>query len=376
MCPIVRSFEFISAQDALARRQSFSAILDVRSEDEYAIDRFPGAANHPVLDNRERAEVGTMYKQVSPFDARKLGAALVARNIARHLEGSFRSNPRDWSPLVYCWRGGNRSAAMGHVLAQIGWRVHVLRGGYQEYRREVVRRLADLPQRLRFVVLCGPTGCGKSRLLTGLAEQSAQVLDLEALARHRGSVLGPDPRWAQPSQKGFESSLFTALSAFDPARPVYVESESARIGALRVPEELLANMRAAPCVRIDTSFDDRIALLSDDYRHLREDLGLLFARLDQLLPLHGRQTITRWMLLAEQGRWNEFVAALLREHYDPAYARSTSRNFLGHDAAMPLPVSLHADPGLANAARRLVESFEPANVSEGALVHAPAPVSG
>ena len=210
----------IDAGVALAQLGAFSAVIDARSESEWAHDHLPGALNWPSLHDDERARVGTMYKQVSPFEAQKLGAALVARNIAAHIEREVMDKPKNWQPLLYCWRGGKRSGALGLILGQIGFRVQVIEGGYKAFRRAM---LADLParvQRLQYRVVCGPTGSGKTRLLHALHAAGAQVLDLEALASHRASVLGLIPGHPQPSQKRFEMLVWETLRAFDPARPV------------------------------------------------------------------------------------------------------------------------------------------------------------
>ncbi|MGH8675259.1 MAG: rhodanese-like domain-containing protein, partial [Burkholderiales bacterium] len=140
----------------------FDAVIDVRSPAEYADDHIPRALSCPVLDDAERAKVGTLYKQVSSFAAKRTGAALVARNVARHVETAFADRPSTWKPLVYCWRGGKRSGAMAHVLREIGWGAQTLEGGYKSYRRYVVEALAELPPRLRFRVVHGVTGSGKS----------------------------------------------------------------------------------------------------------------------------------------------------------------------------------------------------------------------
>jgi tRNA 2-selenouridine synthase len=246
----------------------FDEVIDVRSPGEFAEDHAPGAINLPVLDNDERVRVGTLYKQVSPFEAKKVGAALIAHNIARHLETWFADKPKHYRPLVYCWRGGNRSGAMTHILQKIGFNAAQLEGGYKSYRRHVVAELASLPATLRFRVVSGPTGSGKSRLLTALEQAGAQVLDLEDLAAHRGSLLGARPDAPQPAQKGFESAIWSALASFEPARPVYVESESKRIGALTVPDALIAAMRSSPCIRIDAPLAARVQLLNRGLRTL------------------------------------------------------------------------------------------------------------
>ena len=305
----------------------FDCIIDTRSPAEFAEDHIPGAISAPVLDDDERATVGTLYKQTSSFEAKKAGAALVAKNISHHVEKLFRDKPFEWKPLVYCWRGGKRSAAMAHVLREIGWPAQTLPGGYREYRRWVVEELKRIPGTLQFIVIHGPTGSGKSRKLAALAREGKQVLDLEELAAHRGSVLGNLPGRPQPTQKWFESQLLQQLRALDPGRPVYVEGESKKIGQLQIPEALIERMRASPCLVLDTDLETRITLLLEEYRHFLVDRAALEAQLDCLVALHGREKIAEWKALAARGEWREFVRRLLTEHYDPAYRRSSARNF-------------------------------------------------
>ena len=306
---------------------SFDTIVDVRSPSEFAEDHLPGAINLPVLDDAERARVGTLHKQVSPFEAKRVGAALVSRNIARHIEGPLAGKTRGWRPLVYCWRGGKRSGALAHVLREIGWDARTLEGGYKAYRRHVVEALERLPRRFLFRVVHGVTGSGKSRLLAALAEAGAQALDLEGLAEHRGSVLGALPDRPQPSQKLFESRLLAALGALDPARPVFVEGESRRIGQVQLPGALIETMRAAACLRLEANLDTRVALLLEEYRHFFADRAALETQLDCLVELHSRETVQAWKALVAQGDWRALVLRLLEEHYDPAYRRSATRNF-------------------------------------------------
>ena len=325
----------IPAPDALQRLAEFDAVIDARSESEYAEDRLPGAINWPTLNDAERALIGTEYKQVSPFTARKRGAVLAARNIAAHIEREGMDKPKDWSPLVYCWRGGQRSGALATVLSAIGFRVHLLEGGYREFRRAVIGALEALPQRFDFRVVCGTTGSGKSRLLQRLAESGdVQVLDLELLANHRGSVLGLVPGSPQPGQKQFESRVWDALRRFDPARPVIVESESKKVGDLRVPEKLIERMRASPCIRLELSLEGRVQLLIEDYDFFVRDTDTFCARLDALRVLRGHEVVNGWQEAARAGRTRDVVRDLLVSHYDPVYLQSMKRNFAGF--AQPL----------------------------------------
>ncbi|MEP7330139.1 MAG: tRNA 2-selenouridine(34) synthase MnmH [Betaproteobacteria bacterium] len=301
--------------------------IDVRSPAEFVADHIPGAINAPVLDDGQRAEVGTLHAQVSAFAAKQRGAALVARNIAHIIETQCAGKPKDWSPIVYCWRGGKRSGALTHVLAEIGWRAVQLDGGYQTYRRHVVAALTEVPTRFRYVVVCGLTGSGKSRLLVALNDVGAQVLDLEDLAQHRGSLLGDLPDAPQPAQKWFDSQILAKLEGFDPRRPVFVESESKKIGTLQVPIALLEAMRAATCVQVDTPQPLRIELLKEEYAHFLADPDALGDKLRHLAPLHGNRKIAQWDAAARAGDFDTLVEELLTLHYDPTYVRSITRNF-------------------------------------------------
>jgi tRNA 2-selenouridine synthase len=311
----------------VAQLDDFDEVIDVRSPAEFALDHVPGAVNCPVLDDAERARVGTIYKQAA-FSAKRIGAALVARNIAQILENRLQDRPRAWSPLVYCWRGGGRSDALCEVLRRIGWRAARLQGGYQAYRRSVVEDLERMPEGFEFRVLCGRTGAGKSQVLQALAALGAQVLDLEQLACHRGSVLGEMPGRPQPTQKMFESALWRRLRGLDPRAPVFVEAESRKIGNVQVPGALIAAMRAAPCVTVRAPRSVRIALLLQQYAHFLERDDLLAERLHALTQHYGRAAIARWCALAQERQHAELVGELLATHYDPAYDRSLGRNFV------------------------------------------------
>ena len=317
--------------------------IDVRSPAEFAEDHVPGACNHPVLDDGERARIGIMHA-ASPFEARRLGAALVARNIAKMLETAFAEQPREWKPLVYCWRGGQRSRSVAHVLNEVGWRAVQLDGGYRAYRRHVVARLAVVPGRYRFRVLCALTGSGKSQLLGTLADAGAQTLDLERIAQHRGSLLGQLPGASQPSQKKFETDLLAALTGLDPRRPVYVESESRRIGSIQLPDALLERMHEGETITVRTPLPQRIALLKSEYGHFLQDPALLLERLRPLVPLHGKAAFARWEALAAGGDWDALIGELLEAHYDPLYGRSMARHF---PAAGPRAVFDLRDPSAA-----------------------------
>ncbi len=318
----------------LAQLSEFDAILDARSPAEFADDHVPGATSCPVLSNEEREKVGTLYKQESPFAAKKVGAVLVAKNIAAHIEAHFLDQPKSWRPLVYCWRGGKRSGAFTHILREIGWDAHRLEGGYKTWRRHVVDALETLPQQLAYQVISGPTGSAKSRILEALGRQGAQILHLEDLAAHKGSVLGNLPDAPQPSQRMFETNLLTTLAGFDASRPVFVEAESRRIGALQVPNALIYAIRAAPCLRIEACRPARSDFLLRDYNYFLSRPQWLIDQLGHLHGLQSNETLARWTALIESGDFRTLVDELLEKHYDPLYQRSQDQNYRYADATV------------------------------------------
>ncbi len=345
----------LNAQEALARLAEFDAVLDARSPAEFALDHLPGAQNWPVLDDHERRVVGTQYKQESAFDARKRGAALVARRIADLLETQGADKPHEWRPLVYCWRGGQRSGTLAWFLDQVGFRVHLLQGGYKAFRAAVRAELEVLPSGLHFAVVGGRTGSGKSRLLQALAAQGAQVLDLEALACHRGSILGALPGQPQPTQKQFENRVWQALRSFRSDRPVFVESESRKIGALQVPEALMLQMRQRGRVcLVEMPLASRVELLLEDYDHFASEVEHFCALLQSMVELRGHEAVTNWQAAARERRWAEVFEALVREHYDPLYLRSMDRNFSGMAQALPVPLANGQPHALQEAAATLI----------------------
>ncbi len=339
-------FQLTSLADLNAA--AFDQIIDVRSPSEYAIDHLPGAINLPVLSDAERAQVGAVYVQDSRFTARKMGAALVARNAATHLDGALKDKDGGYRPLVYCWRGGQRSASFAGILAQIGWRVRVLNHGYRAYRRLVVRTLYDDPFPAPVVVLGGHTGTAKTEILCHIDDLGVQVINLEGLANHRGSLFGgrKDP---QPSQKAFERKLAQVIGGLSPDRPVIVEAESSRIGNLTIPPMLWAAMRQAPRIRLEVPLEVRAAYLATNYRDITADPEHLRAVIEKLRPLHSRDRIDHWLELAGSGDFTALALSLMEHHYDPRYKRSD-----GHKGAAAQTVLSFDDlspGGLQRAAR-------------------------
>ncbi|MCB5410169.1 tRNA 2-selenouridine(34) synthase MnmH [Pseudogemmobacter faecipullorum] len=314
-------FTLSSVSDPLTH--GFDEIIDVRSPAEFAEDHLPGAISLPVLSDAERAEVGTIYKQVSPFTARKLGAALVAQNAARHLLGPLADRPGGWKPLVYCWRGGQRSGSFATILSQIGWRVSLLGGGYKAWRGQVVQALYERDFLAPVVLLDGNTGTAKTDLLKLLPGHGLQVLDLEGLAGHRGSLFGA--MGEQPGQRCFEGRLAVAMAALDPARPVVIEAESAQIGERRLPPGLWRAMCAAPRIELQVSEAERARYLARAYADVVADPARLLQILEALRPWQPARRIADWQAAMAAGDFEALAAGLIRHHYDPRYTRHRAR---------------------------------------------------
>ena len=326
----------------------FDTVVDVRSPAEFAEDHLPGAINLPVLDDDERARVGTIYVQESAFRARKIGAALVARNAARHLEQSLMDKPGGWRVLVYCWRGGQRSGSFASILDQVGWRVGIVEGGYRSYRRLVKELLYDRGFPAPVVLLDGNTGTAKTDILARLARRGLQVIDLEGLANHRGSLFG-GRAGGQPSQKAFEGALAQALLALDPARPVLVEAESSKIGERMVPPGLWAAMKVAPRLEIQAPLEARARYLARAYADVAEDPARLAATLRHLRPFHPAERIGEWHDLAAAGAMEALAAGLMQHHYDSRYAKGRARA----GALTPVPLAGLEPADLEQAADRI-----------------------
>ena len=328
------------AHTQLPLEQPYSEIVDVRSPSEFAEDHLPNAINLPVLNDSQRVEVGTLYKQADPMTAQKVGAALVCENIGTHLRNHFADKDKNYRPLIYCWRGGQRSRSLAVVLAEIGWQVTVISGGYKAYRAYVSQQLETLPTQFNYRVLCGPTGSGKTHILHQLHKSGANVLDLEALANHRGSVLGQV--WdrvatPQPSQKSFESNLLQSLQSYPPGSCLWVESESNKIGNIYLPQSLWNEMKKSPGVAIELPLGDRIQWILREYGHLTEHPQILKGKLQRLKSLYGGQKFQQWEQMIDSGEFATLIAELLEHHYDRSYRRSIHRCYPNVQQTLTLP---------------------------------------
>ncbi len=336
----------------ISQLASFDAVIDARSPGEFALDHIPGAINCPVLNDEERIRVGTLYKQVSPFEARKVGAVLVARNVANHIETLFAAHPKSWRPLVYCWRGGQRSGSFTHILNEVGWSARRLTGGYKSWRHHVLDALTHVPGSFRFRVLAGPTGSGKTKVLEALHALGEQVLNLEALAAHKGSVLGGMPDQVQPSQKMFETEILHTLSGFNPARPVYVEAESKRIGLLRLPDAVYHGIQQGQWLGLRVPVAARVRFLLQDYAYFVHS-PVLIAQLERLGATCGKAQVDAWKDLIATGRYDALVEDLLVKHYDRYYDRSMQQLKTAEAQGLVLGTDDVSDAGFMALAQRI-----------------------
>jgi tRNA 2-selenouridine synthase len=332
----------------------YDLIIDARSPREYAEDHIPGAVNMPVVNNEEYAEIGTLHR-TDTMAAYRIGVQYSLVNMARHIGEDIAPRFSDRARiLVYCFRGGKRSKLWTDNLETIGYRVHKLKGGWKGYRRFVNEQLASVPTKFQFNVLTGSTGCGKTRLLYALRDAGEQVLDLEEIAAHRGSVLGALPDGTkQPTQKYFDSLLLKELVAFDPARPVWVEAESKKIGNVQLPDALLETMRKGTTYLVEADMAQRVLLWREDYRHFEEDPAFMIERLAYLRPLIGGEEFKAWEDLAAEKRMPELFERLMRKHYDPAYRRSVLRNYPDIDKSLKLYLDDLSPAGLRAVAESL-----------------------
>jgi tRNA 2-selenouridine synthase len=294
-------------------------VIDVRSPLEYARGHIPGAINIPVFSDEERVEVGRSYKQQSQEAAVRLGYQYVKPKLHQFVTDAFTAAP-DGNVIVHCWRGGQRSSAFANHLSDSRFKeVMVLEGGYKSFRSHVLECF-EAP--LKILVLGGYTGSGKTHILHEMQKQGEQVIDLEALAIHRGSVFGGIGQEPQPTVEQFENNLFTQLRHLDTDRIVWIEDESHQIGKAHIPDSFFRQMRNANLVFLEIPRDVRAKLLVEEYAqlgdaHLREGVHGISKRLGGLR--------TKEILGYLDSRDYFAVALLTLEYYDKAYLAGSQK---------------------------------------------------
>ena len=335
---------------------AYALVIDARSPHEYEEDHLPGAINLPVVDDAEFAEVGITHK-TDKHGAYLIGVGYSLRNMAEHIKPLIAKYGKQDRMLVYCFRGGKRSKLWADNLRTIGFEVDVLRGGWKNYRRWVRLSLETLPRHFEFRVLSGATGCGKTRLLHALQGVGEQVLDLEAIASHRGSLIGALPGQRQPTQKYFDTMLLDAMRKFDPELPVWLEAESKKIGNLQLPDALHEAMHRTTPIRLSAPMHERIRLWREDYPHFVDDPKGMVEMLSPLKPLIGGEELTSWRQLAADDRVDELFERVMTRHYDPCYQRTTARSYVNATDAPVVELPSLAPDELALAAARLSEQL-------------------
>ena len=306
--------------------KKYDTIIDVRSPSEFEIDHIVGAINCPILYDDERQKVGTIYKQISSFKAKIIGSSLSAKNIAFHIEKEFLEKKGSWKPLIYCWRGGQRSKAFSIVLSEVGWRTYQLSGGYKEYRNDIIKYLDNIGMKLKIILISGKTGSAKTKILHSIRDQGAQILDLEGLARHKGSLLGAIPNLKQPSQKFFESLLFYEINKLNLKKNIFIEAESSKVGNVHIPKSIWSNMILSKRIEVVADVNTRAKFLIDDYQYMCKNPILIKPMIKGLKTRLSNNLIDSWEKLIDEKKWFELTKSFLENHYDSSYSSNTIKN--------------------------------------------------
>ena len=304
----------------------FDTIIDVRSPLEFAEDHIVGAINCPVLSDLERQKVGTIYKKESSFKAKIIGSSLTAKNIAFHIENKFMEKKGSWQPLIYCWRGGQRSKAFSIVLSEVGWRTNQLKGGYKEYRNQVINFLDNIGPKLKITLISGKTGSAKTKILKSIENEGGQILDLEGLANHKGSLLGKIPDLIQPSQKFFESLIFNKIQNLNLKDKIYIEAESSKIGNIHIPKSIWKKMIKSPRIEISANVELRAKFLVSDYDYMCNNPTLINPIIKGLKNRLSKELFDEWTNLIDRKKWFDLTKSFLENHYDPSYSSNTIKN--------------------------------------------------
>jgi tRNA 2-selenouridine synthase len=314
----------IAAPDLKTLRNKI--IIDVRSPCEFVAERIPQAVNIPLLTDQERAEVGTVYAQAGEIVARRLGLKFIAPKIPEIVDRIVELKNHNSSLVVHCWRGGLRSEAVASFLSIVGIDCWRLSGGYKAWRNMVLKEFESDPYPCNSVVLQGRTGAGKTDLLNLLEKSGAQILDLEKLAQHRGSLFGELGLSGQPTQKNFEGMLWERMQMVCDA-PLFIEAEGRKIGNLTLPDFIMRRINSGRRILVTSSTDLRVKRIVSAY--LPESNPELVARAKSILPLLtsrlSKQIVSEIHRLAGQGDFSELVEKLLVQYYDPLYDAKISR---------------------------------------------------
>lgn len=299
----------------LASFDKYDLIIDARSPAEFGESHIPRATNLYALSDAEHAQVGTIYKQISSFEARLKGASFVCLNAARHIQELYPAYTPGSKIAIYCARGGMRSSSLGTIFSSIGYPIERIIGGYKSYRTFVTGYLENLPS-IHFLTLMGHTGCGKSDLLQDLTN----VVDLEKMAHHYGSVFG-DVNGVQPTQKEFQNRLLHSILALDLSRGAFVEAESKRIGKIMLPNTLHNQMESGYRIEITAPLEQRVSRIMRMYDHMDENF--FQARMERISPYISRDDKASTIAAFLNGDLAKVSEILLTQYYDKVYKVTT-----------------------------------------------------
>ena len=228
--------------------------------------------------------------------------------------------------MIYCWRGGQRSKAFSIVLSEVGWRTYQLSGGYKEYRNDIIKYLDNVGIKLKIILISGKTGSAKTKILHSIRDQGAQILDLEGLARHKGSLLGAIPNLKQPSQKLFESLLFYEINKLNLKKNIFIEAESSKVGNVHIPKSIWSNMILSKRIEVVADVNTRAKFLIDDYHYMCKNPILIEPMIKGLKSRLSNDLIDSWKKLIDKKKWFELTKSFLENHYDSSYSSNTIKN--------------------------------------------------
>jgi tRNA 2-selenouridine synthase len=309
----------ITLEQALVQRDRGTLFIDARSPAEFAAATIPGALNVPILNDAERAEVGTLYKHQGKQVARRRGVEIVAPKIPEMIERITAARPAGVPMVVvFCWRGGMRSRALTQFLDLAGIPARQMIGGHKAFRQHVID-FFDQGLWGRILVLRGLTGVGKTRALEQLGGAGYPVIDLEGLANHRGSAFGNLGLPPQPTQKMFEAKLWDQLRLVTLDDYVLVEGESRHIGRIILPLKVHQAMQCEISVWLNASLATRTRNILEDYPALDRLKSGFIRPIEALRERLGKQTIAEFLTLLDAGEWETLVQELMARYYDPLY---------------------------------------------------------
>ena len=296
--------------------EKYIPVIDVRSPAEYQRGHIPGSINIPLFDDEGRAKVGTVYKTAGKEKAMLTGLELAGPRLPEILSAALQIDQKYQTGRklrIYCWRGGKRSNSVGWLLANSGFSIKILKGGYKAFRNFVLQQFT---KKYKLKILGGYTGSGKTQILHKMRNAGKQVIDLEALACHRGSAFGAMTGVPQPTQAMFENLLATDLLEIKPENEVWLEDESRLIGKLSIPHELWLQMRSVPVTFVDVSRPDRAAYLANEYKNLTNEQ--IIDSLNRIQKRIGGENFKTALSALNQND-REKVAHIVLEYYDRAY---------------------------------------------------------